>query len=149
MKPLHAAIAIIFVTSPVFPGVSSACEGELQIANIEPGSAQAKIFKLLGEPKAIRRHEGFVERTLIYNGLQIGLDEDMLVAYIKSTSEIYCLTGNICPGMSLSEIEDLPLKFDRKKIDGNIVMTLYEDSCWGSAKLNNAAVESVEINCQP
>jgi hypothetical protein len=108
-----------------------------------------EVRAVAGKPLKAIEHDGFIRSEVIYDGMVVKFDEDMLVAGIETTSKKHCLDLSICPGDSL--------KSAKKKVSGQKngsasiagKLTIYGDGCWTEISSKNESVASIKVRCQP
>ncbi len=120
-----------------------AATSELNIGGLTPGLPKAAVLKLLGSPQRALPGDGSVSETLVYPGVRIELDEDHLVAGVRSVAPSICL-GRVCPGTSAA----VARRYLPELRTGSIALSEGE-GCWAEVPIENGRVQAVLLVCQP
>lgn len=116
----------------------------LSVGGVTPGMPEAQVVRLLGRPLRTEPSNGFISRGLIYPSVWVGLDEDGLVAGIRSSTSKICLGIGLCPGASA----DVAYGKLPELRNGQQAMST-GDGCWVEVPISRGRVEAVELVCQP
>jgi hypothetical protein len=122
---------------------ANAATSELNIGGLTPGLPKAAVLKLLGPPERALSGDGSVSETLVYPGVRVELDENHLVAGVRSVAPDVCL-GSVCPGIPTAAAQSYLPELRR----GFVALSKGE-GCWAEVPMKNGRVQAVLLVCQP
>lgn len=146
---MRQSLALIALAAGFTSAAPSFGGERLAIGGIAPGAKLTEIVAKFDSPLSQERSDGFITLWVIYDRLSFGLDEDGLVANIKTSNPNCCFNGWLCPGMSLAKAKEKVPDLLSSASGDSLVAYSEGNGCWLELVPIGEQVASLAIECQP
>ena len=117
------------------------------LGSLSIGQTREQVTGVIGMPEMELRNDPDERTELRYADLTLWFDNGSRLVRMFTRRRSLCLTGDLCPGASLSQVQELVGPPTLSATDGSVSRYLLKASCYSDITYSGGKVQSLEVAC--